>query len=545
MPGQLLKFYGLREHPFGVSPNPRYLYQSTQPREALATLISGIENLVGFSALIAEPGVGKTTVLRELLRQFKDRASTALISNTQCNGLELLRHIVLTLQIPGGESEQDPIRLYHMLNAFAFELQHTKPVVIIIDEAQDLEASALETLRLLSNFEAEDRKLLHIILSGQPELREKLRSNSQLFQRITVIARLARLSPEETEECIAFRLRTAGYTGRPLFSNEAMARIKQASGGVPREINRICLNALEAGFAQRQKEIGIKVIEQVLSDLDLSSGFPSETSKGGALLETRPPVSQIERRAFEIPPEAKAAEMPTDAWVVDPLVDIGLGDEVIDSVLSSLEPSGDSRTGTSTLQTAQFDTEPNVELEAFDNSDRPRISYAHANLAPSDEEIRELLSGMDLNVDLRTRAAKATRGGEPQTTGLDPKDPRAPVEPKVPTTSPDPRVLKLFAPRKPSEVPVKKIDPQVFDTPPEPVAFRIREDAWVTGVPIDPWARSGSFTPPPSETQEKPETVENAPDSEPRKKFSPIVIWIFVVLAALVILYFAVPLLSR
>lgn len=544
MPGKLLEFYGLREHPFGVSPNPRYLYLAAQHREALATLISGIENLVGFSALIAEPGVGKTALLFEVIRHVKDRASTALISNTQCNGSGLIRYIAMSLQIPGWESEQDPIRLYHSLTTFASERQHTKPVVIIIDEAQDLESSALETLRLLSNFEAEDRKLLHIILAGQPELGEKLRRKSlkQLFQRITVIARLGCLSPEETEKCIAFRLRTAGYTGTPLFSDDAMAMIKQASHGVPREINRICINALEAGFALRKHEIGAEVIEQVLSDLDLSCGSSAEDSSRAAPFETRPWAQRA-----EIAAPAKRSEMSTDSWVVDPSVDVSLGDEVIQSVLSGMVLTGDPQTDTLKLETEHFPTAPQVELDALDTSDKPRISYAHSGLGPSDEEIRALMSEMDQSLGTRIRASKGAGGVEPQVAGVEPNVLSAPLKPKIPATA-DPRVLKIFAPRNPSELPVKKVDPKIFETPPEPVAFRIREDAWVTGVPIDPWARTGALTPHSSEiqkTQEPPENVENPSDGKSRKKIHPFVIFLCVVVALIVILYWALPYISK
>jgi len=546
MPGQLLEFYGLREHPFGVSPNPRYLYLSTQHREALATLITAIENFVGFSALIADPGLGKTALLFEVLRRFKDQASIAIISNTQCRGLELLRQIVMGLQVQGGESEQDPIRLYHLLTAFASERQNTKPVVIIIDEAQNLENSALETLRLLSNFEAEDRKLLHIILAGQPALKEKLRSHSQLLQRITIIARLGRLSPQETEECIAFRLRTAGYTGPSLFSNEAMAMIKQASGGVPREINRICINALEAGFALGEKEIGINVIEQVLSDLDLSCQSPSHTSRGTAPFETGPRIREIERPPFEIPAEPERAETPTtDAWIVDPFIDLGLGDEVIESVLSGLDASAESRTKAPKLQTAHFEPKPHAEQEDFDSSDRPRISYAQAGVGSSEEEIRALLSGMDLSVGIPQRP-KAPRSSDFGSNEVESKESSAPVEPpKAPPPSPDPRALRIVAPRKPSEVSPKGIDPNDFvETPPEPVVFRVR-DPWNTDVPIDPWARSGAYVPPPSEVEKASEKATAESENEPRKKISPTWILLFVILAVGLILYLAIPFISK
>lgn len=277
----MLEFYGLREHPFGVSPNPRFLYPSLQHREAMASLIFGIENQVGFAALIAEPGAGKTTLLFDILQRYRERASTAFVFNTQCcSGPRLLRQVVTELQIPEGECERDPIQLHQLFTAFVASRPRTKPVVVIVDEAQNLENSALETLRLLSNFEAADHKLLHIILAGQPQLGEKLRGPglTQLLQRITTISHLERFSPAQSAECIEFRLRVAGHAGPPPFTPEAMAKITAASGGVPREINRICINALQLGFALRQAAIGAEVIDEVLSDLFLSDASQADLS---------------------------------------------------------------------------------------------------------------------------------------------------------------------------------------------------------------------------------------------------------------------------
>jgi len=273
---QMLEFYGLREHPFGVSPDPRFLYPSFQHREAMASLIFGIESQVGFAALIAEPGAGKTTLLFDILQRYQDRASTAFIFNTQCSGPELLRQVVLELQVPGADAERDPLRLHQLFTEYVADRLRSKPVVIIIDEAQNLENSALETLRLLSNFEAANRKLLHIILAGQPQLASKLRhpSLTQLLQRITTVSRLERFSPTQMEECIAFRLRVAGFTGPALFSDQAMAKVKAASGGVPREINRICINSMQLGFALRQRPIGPEVIDEVMADLTLAKWIP-------------------------------------------------------------------------------------------------------------------------------------------------------------------------------------------------------------------------------------------------------------------------------
>jgi type II secretory pathway predicted ATPase ExeA len=321
---QMLAFYSLREHPFGVSPDPRFLYPSQQHREALASLIFGIESQVGFAALIAEPGSGKTTLLFDILQRYRERAKTAFVFNTQCSGLELLRQVVLELEVPGTESETDPVRLYQQFTSFIAQQMSAKPVVIIIDEAQNLENSALETLRLLSNFEAADRKLLHIILAGQPQLAEKLRHPSliQLLQRITMISQLERFTQEQTQECIVHRLKVAGYKGSGLFTEQALSRITEASGGVPREINRICMNAMQLGFGLREKLIGVDVVEEVLSDLTLARWAPETEAQPSELeapkVQIRPPSFRVGGRSTPRPmPEHVPFADPDD---VDPLL---------------------------------------------------------------------------------------------------------------------------------------------------------------------------------------------------------------------------------
>jgi general secretion pathway protein A len=321
----MLEFYGLREHPFGVSPNPRFLYPSVQHREALASLIFGVENQVGFAALIAEPGAGKTTLLFELLLRYRDRASTAFVFNTLCSAQEMLRHIVLELQIRGAEPEHDSVRLYQLFTAYVADRRQTKPVLIIIDEAQNLENSALETLRLLSNFEAADHKLLHIILAGQPQLGEKLRSPSleQLLQRITTISRLQRFSPAQIEECIAYRLNVAGYSSAaPLFSKAAKVLICEASRGVPREINRICINALQLGFAYRQRAISVEVIEEVLADLNLSGEPRTKPLAVFDVLEAEPaeakPAADRDKKPLAAPSSVRPAPPAPIAFPASP-----------------------------------------------------------------------------------------------------------------------------------------------------------------------------------------------------------------------------------
>ncbi len=266
----MLDFYGLLEHPFGVSPNPRFIYSSVQHRGALEELVLGIEEHDGLAALIGEAGSGKTTLLLEVVQRYRERADIALVFNTQCSGEALLRLIATELHIPGAEQEQDAMRLNRLIAGFVSAAERTKPVIIIIDEAQNLGSEALETVRLLSNVEATGHKFLHIILAGQPGLETNLRtaSHGQLLQRITTMSRMVPLSGSQVRDYIACRLRAAGYAGPPLFTDDALGKIAKESQGIPREINRICNNAVRLGFGLRQREITGGIVDAVLADFN-------------------------------------------------------------------------------------------------------------------------------------------------------------------------------------------------------------------------------------------------------------------------------------
>lgn len=266
-----LEFYGLREQPFGVTPDPRFLYLSPAHREALASLYYGIEAGRGFLALIAKPGMGKTTLLFQLLEKFRGNARTAFVFQTQCSSREFMRFLLAEL---GFEShEQDFVRMHDEFNKLLLqEARAGRRFIIVVDEAQNLEPSVLETIRLLSDFETPRAKLLQIILAGQPELADKLATSklSQLRQRISLLNGLQPLSIEESSNYIQHRLKMAGSMGAPLFAPAAMHAIAQFTEGIPRNINNFCFNALSLGCALRQRVIGLSVVEEVISDLDIT-----------------------------------------------------------------------------------------------------------------------------------------------------------------------------------------------------------------------------------------------------------------------------------
>jgi len=265
-----LDFYRLREQPFGVSPDPRYLYFNPGHREALASLFYGIETGRGFLALIAEPGMGKTSLLFQLLERLKGSIRSAFLFQTQCESRELLRYLMEALGIDSREN--DLVQLHGRLNQFLLgEASAGHRVVIFIDEAQNLSDSALETVRLLSNFEASDRKLFQIVLSGQPELSRRLKNPrlAQLSQRIAVLTGLKRLTSSETSQYIHHRLEIAGYDGPEVFTSAAVALIADGSRGIPRNINNICFNAMSVACAMGSKKIGPNIVQEALNDLSL------------------------------------------------------------------------------------------------------------------------------------------------------------------------------------------------------------------------------------------------------------------------------------
>jgi type II secretory pathway predicted ATPase ExeA len=265
-----LDFYKLRQQPFGVTPDPRYLYFSPGHREALASLFYGLEAGRGFLALIAEPGMGKTTLLFQLLERLRNSVRSVFLFQTQCDSHELLRYVTGALGIES--QDHDLVDMHAQLNEVLLrEAQAGRPVLLVIDEAQNLSDSVLETVRLLSDFEASDRKLLHIVLAGQPELAHRLSQPrlAQLRQRISILTRLEPLSAAETGRYINHRLQVAGYDGPELFTSPALALIAERSQGIPRNINNICFNALSLGCATGRKKIGPDEVQEATADLSL------------------------------------------------------------------------------------------------------------------------------------------------------------------------------------------------------------------------------------------------------------------------------------
>ena len=275
-----LKFFGLDEQPFGVTPDPRYLYLSSAHREALASLFYGIEVGRGFMALIGKPGMGKTTLLFHLLEKFRGSARTAFLFQTQCNSREFMRFLLAEL---GCETaDHDFVRMHEEFNRLLLrEARAGNRFIVLVDEAQNLDPSVLETIRLLSDFETPRAKLLQIVLAGQPELADKLASRNlaQLLQRISLVSGLKPLSLEDSKNYIQHRLRVAGYQGGDLFTNQALVEMADFTGGIPRSINNLCFNAMSLACALRQTTIDSEIVREVISDLDISQHISQAQSE--------------------------------------------------------------------------------------------------------------------------------------------------------------------------------------------------------------------------------------------------------------------------
>jgi general secretion pathway protein A len=278
-------FYGLKESPFNVNPDPRFLFLTKQIEEALTGLMYGIQTRKGFITLTGEVGTGKTTLINRLLDWLHNRrARTAFLFNSRMNSNQLFDFILAEFDIrcDSKSKSQQLMKLNHWL---LDRYRAGETVVLIIDEAQNLTYPVLEEIRLLTNLETSTEKLLQIVLSGQPELEEKLKLPQlrQLRQRIMLRCKTSALSKEETQEYITERLKIAGSSGDPIFSAPAVDAIHVYSLGIPRVVNLLCEHSLVNGFADQQRPIQSKIVEEVAQEFQLDEVEPIAPNGGSGI----------------------------------------------------------------------------------------------------------------------------------------------------------------------------------------------------------------------------------------------------------------------
>jgi general secretion pathway protein A len=280
-------FYSLKENPFNVNPDPRFLFLTKQIEEALTGLMYGIQTRKGFITLTGEVGTGKTTLINRLLDWLHHRKTrTAFLFNSRMNSSQLFDFILAEFDIPC-ESKSKSQQLMKLNHWLLDRYRMGETVVLIIDEAQNLTYPVLEEIRLLTNLETSTEKLLQIVLSGQPELEEKLKLPQlrQLRQRIMLRCKTSALSKAETQEYIAERLRIAGAAGEPIFSAQAIDAIHIYSLGIPRVINLLCEHSLVNAFVEQQRPIETKIVEEVAREFQLDEMEPIAPT-GGSRIDT-------------------------------------------------------------------------------------------------------------------------------------------------------------------------------------------------------------------------------------------------------------------
>ena len=336
-------YFGFKESPFSIAPDPRYLFMTDQHREALAHLIYGLNSEGGCILLTGEVGTGKTTVCRCLLEQIPDRSNIALVFNPKVTAIELLETICDELHIDYPENGNSVKTYIDRINAFLLQANAAgEKTVLIIDEAQNMDSTVLEQLRLLTNLETNQRKLLQIIILGQPELLEILsRENMrQLAQRITARFHLNPLSRSDLKAYISHRLAVAGSNVQ-LFDENAVKRLYQLSHGIPRIINIICDRALLGAYVENKNRIDLQTLNNAAKEVfgkiqhkntvkrrwpasaAIAAGIAAIAVSAYLLLPLKPVVEPVVQQAAVEPVEetTAAADAPQDIGAADMIAD--------------------------------------------------------------------------------------------------------------------------------------------------------------------------------------------------------------------------------
>ncbi|WP_052507502.1 XrtA/PEP-CTERM system-associated ATPase [Desulfonatronovibrio magnus] len=267
-------FFGFREKPFNIAPNPGFLYPSSRHSMALTYLEYGLSENIGFILLTGEIGTGKTTLVRHLLSRIGSAMEVAVLFNTNISPEELIKQVLREFEVESADDKSDNL---DRLNNYLISLfSRGKRPLLVIDEAQNLGMEVLEEVRMLSNLQTDKESLLQIMLVGQPELRVRIRDPrlAQLAQRIAVSYHLSPMNREESKEYIIHRLKSAGSLREEVFSDEAMDMIFEKSKGIPRSINILCDAALVYAYADEQKSVSTEIMEQTVRDREENGVVP-------------------------------------------------------------------------------------------------------------------------------------------------------------------------------------------------------------------------------------------------------------------------------
>ena len=273
-------FFGLKDNPFNVNPDPRFLFFTKEIEEALSGLKYGVQNRKGFITLTGEVGTGKTTLVNRLLDWLHgQKVRTAFLFNSRMNTTQLFDFILAEFGIVCASPSKSQ-QLMSLNQWLLDRFRAGETAVLIVDEAQNLSYPVLEEIRLLTNLETSTEKLLQIVLSGQPELEEKLKLPQlrQLRQRIMLRCKTSPLSKEQINDYIVERLRIAGASGEVIFGAEAVEAIHKYSVGIPRVVNLLCEHSLINGYVDQQWPIGAKIVEDVAREFQLDEVAPTATA---------------------------------------------------------------------------------------------------------------------------------------------------------------------------------------------------------------------------------------------------------------------------
>jgi len=367
-----LGHFGLREQPFGATPDPRFLYLSPTHQEVLASLFYRLQAGMGFLSVTAQPGMGKTSLLFYLLEQLRPSARTGFVFMTQCDSTEFFRSLCMEFEVPIADCELAELH-WRFKQMLMREAKLSRRVVLMVDEAQNLKEDVLETVRLISDFETPQRKLLQIVFAGQPELMDKLNQPAllQLRQRISMFSRLEPLDRDETARYIAHRVAVAGRTDEGLFTADACADIRAVSKGIPREINTCCFNALSVGYALGKSVIDREVIAEVArdrhdwKDLGQWAEQPAPARRGRARdrkHHSRSNRAQIGSAKVGADPVQKSPEPSANVEQIRP--ELNSAQPAENAIRWNIAQPATLRAGTAIRSTAEYSAKPNTKSSA-------------------------------------------------------------------------------------------------------------------------------------------------------------------------------------